>query len=243
MTVLLIVALILVSTGVPAALRLTGGWEVVTEKLLWFLPVAIILLLAHWAPGVRAFATRAPNWLMVLGAGTALCLVMNLLFALTETGGTDLSTLGFYRSDLNDALLVLAIGAFAPVAEEFYFRGMAYRYGRDAAIGLGRVPAIVIGLLVTSLLFMTIHDDFAWAYLLQGVGFALLYEFTGTLQAPSFAHALDNSWLVATTAMAAQGFATWVYVLAALCPVIALGLTRLVGVLVRDDRATTNASS
>jgi len=137
----------------------------------------------------------------------------------------------------------VAIGAIGPVVKEFYFRGMVYRYGRDAAIRFGRRPAIIVGLVITAVLFMTIHDGFAWAYLLQGVGFALLYEFTGTLQAPSFAHALDNSWLVATTAMAAQGFATWVYVLAALCPVIALGLTRLVGVLVRDDRATTNASS
>jgi len=206
-----------------------GGWGVVVEKTLWLLPLAVILLLARWAPGVRAFATRVPHWWVALGTGALFCLATNVLFALTETGGTDLATLGFYRSDVQDALLVLAIGAIGPVAE--------------AANRLGRVPAIVVGLAITAVLFMTIHDGFAWAYLLQGVGFALLYEFTGTLQAPSFAHALDNSWLVATTAMAAQGFATWVYVLAALCPVIALGLTRLVGVLVRDDRATTNASS
>jgi hypothetical protein len=113
----------------------------------------------------------------------------------------------------------VAIGAIGPVVKEFYFRGMVYRYGRDAAIRFGRRPAIIVGLVITAVLFMTIHDGFAWAYILQGLGFALLYEFTGTLQAPSFAHALNNSWVVATTAMAAQGFATWVYVLAALCPV------------------------
>lgn len=157
-----------------------------------------------WAGG-RPSARWVPHWWVALGAGALFCPATNVLFALTETGGTDLATLGFYRSDVQDALLVLAIGAIGPVAE--------------AAIRLGRVPAIVVGLAITAVLFITIHDGVAWAYLLQGVGFALLYEFTGTLQAPSFAHALNNSWVVATTAMAAHGFATWVYVLAALCPV------------------------
>lgn len=105
--------------------------------------------------------------------------------------------LGATRSDLHMIGFVLMVGALAPFAEEFFFRGLIYRALRNS-IG------IVAAALVSGLLFGAMHiDSGSSERLLQvvplavlGISFALLYEWTGTLYSTIALHATNNALAV-----------------------------------------------
>lgn len=84
------------------------------------------------------------------------------------------------------AVVLIAVVA-APLTEELVFRGCLYGVGRQK---FGRLPAI----LGTSLVFALIHAHAATipALFVLAIGLALLYEATGSLWAPVFAHAAFN---------------------------------------------------
>lgn len=85
----------------------------------------------------------------------------------------------------------------APVAEEFFFRGLVFRAMSN---GMG----VVVGAIVSGLFFGALHiSSLSEERLLQvvplallGVLFALLYAWSGTLYAPIALHATNNSLAV-----------------------------------------------
>ncbi|MFY9264118.1 MAG: CPBP family intramembrane glutamic endopeptidase [Solirubrobacterales bacterium] len=91
----------------------------------------------------------------------------------------------------------LVAAVIAPIAEEFFFRGMVFR---ALANGLG----VVGGAVVSGVFFGSLHiDSLAQERLLQvvplmilGIVFALLYAWSGTLYASIALHATNNSLAV-----------------------------------------------
>jgi len=246
---------------VPTATALPGmlgsgfqdmGAGVLLEKLIWFAPVFLIVaVFARRAPGVRAFATRADRRLFVWGAGLVTMIVLYLIIRLAQGPDSDtfatLKDMGFFKSDLKDVLQVLAIGCVGPVAEEFIFRGLIYRSVRDFGIRasgrFGGSPrlwywlSIALALVISGYTFLQIHTGTPVLYFLMATAFAGVYEFTGSLQAASFAHALNNSAVMLLAAASAGAGSLLMYAVCVACPFLALALTRLVGRAIGDDNS------
>jgi membrane protease YdiL (CAAX protease family) len=89
----------------------------------------------------------------------------------------------------------------APFAEEAFFRGYIFRFVTQRG-------GIVLGILVSSLLFALVHfhPPLLAIYILYGILFAWLYHWTGRLLAPVTAHVTVNLVGVVVLGMtAAQG--------------------------------------
>ncbi len=98
-----------------------------------------------------------------------------------------------YSGGLKERLLCLALAAgFAPLVEEFFFRGALHRHLR------GRFGFLVSSIL-TGVIFASLHPQ-GWlaipALASIGVGFSLLREWRDSLIAPMVAHAINNGALV-----------------------------------------------
>lgn len=155
---------------------------------------------------LRDFGLRkAPFWptvgrmAVVLIAYYALLAAWSSLVDLAPDSAPE--KLGASESTLHMLFFALLVGVLAPIAEEFFFRGMIYR----ALInGLGVFGAAI----VSGLLFGVMHIDSATSErLLQvvplavlGIAFALLYSWSGTLYAPIALHATNNAIAVAAYA-------------------------------------------
>jgi membrane protease YdiL (CAAX protease family) len=88
----------------------------------------------------------------------------------------------------NPPLLFLVGGLIAPIAEEFYFRGLMYGYCRR----FGFWPA----LLLSTAVFTFLHGSAAGTYFPQIVGglvFATAYEIEKSLLVPILIHVLGNA--------------------------------------------------
>lgn len=98
---------------------------------------------------------------------------------------------------LGMAGFALVAALVAPVAEEFFFRGMVFR-------SLANSFGVIAGAVVSGIFFGALHiDSFSSERLLQvvplallGVLFALLYHWSGTLYAPIAVHATNNALAV-----------------------------------------------
>jgi membrane protease YdiL (CAAX protease family) len=82
---------------------------------------------------------------------------------------------------------VFAVTVAAPIGEELVFRGFLYRILRPR-LGIARA------ILVTALLFAVLHMSVSGllVYIVLGVAFALVYEWTGSLWASVFLHGIWN---------------------------------------------------
>lgn len=111
----------------------------------------------------------------------------------------------------------LAIALLPALAEELLFRGMV----QQAAVA--RLGARW-GILATAFMFSFIHGEAAGFLprLLMGVWFGLVFWRTGSLASSTWAHALNNTWVlvVANNASLLEAHLGWV----ALASLIALGL-------------------
>lgn len=94
-------------------------------------------------------------------------------------------------------LQVLFVAAFvAPVVEETMFRGVLYRYLREASAGWRPTPSILASALVVSFVFAVIHPQgFVAVPALMGLAFAftLLREWRETLVPSMIAHGVNNA--------------------------------------------------
>jgi len=87
----------------------------------------------------------------------------------------------------------------APVVEETMFRGILFRYFRDATSRLGVVSGFLASAVATSLLFAAIHPQgLAAIPALMGlaIGFCLLREWRGSLLGPMVAHGVNNFLII-----------------------------------------------
>lgn len=94
------------------------------------------------------------------------------------------------------ALLFLVGGLIAPIAEEFYFRGLLYGYVRR----WGFCPA----LLLSTLIFTLLHQGAPGTIIPQAIGglvFATAYEIEKNLLVPIVIHALGNAAIFSLTAL------------------------------------------
>lgn len=148
---------------------------------------------------------RAPFWptvgkmAVVLGAYFLLLGIYSALVNLAPDDAPD--KLGASDSNLHMFFFALLVAVLAPIAEEFFFRGVLFRALRNS---MGVIAAAIL----SGLLFGAMHiDSTSSSRLLQvvplavlGISFALLYHWSGTLYAPIALHATNNSIAVAAYA-------------------------------------------
>jgi len=147
---------------------------------------------AHWSDlGLRGFAAL-PG---CLGSVGLFCLLFwtELLWglalqALGWPGQPDLAPL-FGQGSIGLVLVAVTVGLIAPLAEEIFFRGFVFPVLRERW-GLG------LGIVLNAALFALLHGTptvfpplFA-----MGVGFCLLYHYTGSLWPGVLLHASINGF-------------------------------------------------
>jgi len=161
-----------------------------------------IFLRQHQTGWRAAFGLRGPKLnRALLMAVTLVIVILTIAWLLQNVSVSALTKLGWPPADQTAVALLAAakslwlkiyLGAFAvvlaPVAEEFIFRGMLYRFLKQ--LGFPK-----LALLGTSFLFAFIHFDAAVFIPLFVLALALtwLYEKTDNLLAPIVAHSLFNA--------------------------------------------------
>jgi membrane protease YdiL (CAAX protease family) len=93
-----------------------------------------------------------------------------------------------------EVLFVAAI--VAPVVEETMFRGVLYRYLREASAGLRPALSVCFSALVVSFLFAVIHPQGFLGLpplMALALAFTLMREWRGTLLPPMIAHGINNA--------------------------------------------------
>jgi len=177
----------------PLRLRLTD-WTALLAVLWWYrhysfwpTPSYFGLLWGdfkeHWKTGVLwGLGLKALPTLL-----TVLAMVVVAMFTpIGEVPGNNpLPSVGMVN--LEWGILAFAIGIVAPIVEEIIYRGLIYpllrqRYG------------VKVGIVFSSLLFGLMHGfSFVGLFaMLAGVGFAVLYERTGSLAPCIIAHSVGN---------------------------------------------------
>lgn len=162
------------------------------------------VVVAGWAGPVRVAyfgLLRAPFWptvgkvvVVAVTYFTALAVYSKFAHLVTDDTADDL---GAGNGTLGMIGFVVMAAIVAPVAEEFFFRGMVFR---ALANGMGVLAAAI----VSGVLFGALHiDSFSADRLLQvvalaalGVLFALLYAWSGTLYSTIALHATNNALAV-----------------------------------------------
>jgi membrane protease YdiL (CAAX protease family) len=84
----------------------------------------------------------------------------------------------------------------APIVEETMFRGLLYRYLREASFGLRPALSVCFSALVVSFLFAVIHPQGVLAVpmlMALALAFSLMREWRGTLIPPMIAHGINNA--------------------------------------------------
>ncbi|HEY7153017.1 MAG TPA: CPBP family intramembrane glutamic endopeptidase [Gemmataceae bacterium] len=87
-------------------------------------------------------------------------------------------------------------GVVAPVVEETMFRGVLYRYLREASAGLRPALSVCFSALVVSFLFAVIHPQGFLGVpplMALALAFTLMREWRGTLLPPMIAHGINNA--------------------------------------------------
>jgi len=96
------------------------------------------------------------------------------------------------RPVVKDPLLYLLVGClFAPLVEELFFRGIVYSWIR-------RSQSVPVAVLVSAVLFASMHGFLSPVQLIGGIAFAVIYEWRGSIWAAYVLHCLANAgiWLM-----------------------------------------------
>ncbi|WP_300672375.1 type II CAAX endopeptidase family protein [Desulfoluna sp.] len=134
----------------------------------------------------RAFV-KGVAWSLGFGAFAATCAVVLALSGINPLG---LIRMRLPQDPTTLALFFLTGGLVAPIAEEFFFRGILYRLLRP----FGMIQAI----LITTLLFAAAHaiqGGLPATQLVGGLLFAAAFEKEGHLLVPIIIHAAGNTAL------------------------------------------------
>ncbi len=215
-----------ISTG---AVTLTG----LTLLLIAALGVAVL------APGrltAQHLGLRRPKLLDVViwtvASLVALYGVVWLGTVVSATPNQD-TNFGMGKDVASDLMLVLGLGSIGPVAEEFAYRATLFRAVTDGVSRwLSPTLAGGVGVVVSSAIFMIAHTGApAWhlaAYFAFAAVLAVGYWWTGSLYVALVPHLLNNSSIAVTLALAAKA-SPLVVVVAALGPLLGLGLAYGIG--------------
>lgn len=249
-TIALCLVLYLIVPMAPTLLLppdLDNGWRVFLEKsIILVLPLLGALALSR-PIGPRALGIPGGRWRSIIAWALAGAVLLNVVSWIWDRvmqsppTGTQLDQFGLGLGVRTDVLLILAITVVAPVGEEFLYRGLLHRAVRDATRRLVPAPvAIGLATVASTALFVSIHgapeqQTMAWVYVVFGLVTALVYEATGSLLAPVLVHSATNAYAVASGALDGAGrglTSSWLLALVVAAPLVALGLTAVVGRLV-----------
>jgi len=153
--------------------------------------LAIILGLCRDQCGIR---TPTPGRELLVGLTIAaafgfVVLGIDMTARLFIPGGIIMPIIG--RPMVKDPLLFLLVGCiFAPLVEELFFRGIIYSWIRQR-------QAAPVAVLVSAVLFASMHGFLSPVQLIGGIAFAVVYEWRGSIWAAYVLHVLANAgiWL------------------------------------------------
>jgi membrane protease YdiL (CAAX protease family) len=186
--------LLLTSTQI-GLLAVTGGLVVLPRALAG---VHLVGPGGVWRSLLIGFGAAIPAWIGATLLGALAAFVLEAIGLTEETGPLDT-----FLARGDPTVILLAFLLIAPVAEEIFFRGVAYNaWERE------RGPWIaVVG---SALLFAAIHSNlFALVPIFAlGVALALLYRSTRSLAATIAMHAGFNAISVALALLVRQGILT-----------------------------------
>jgi membrane protease YdiL (CAAX protease family) len=133
--------------------------------------------------------------LPIMIAGLIIYLLLRTLFPGTEQASHPIvETFGGGGLGIIAVFAVACIAA--PIVEEIAFRGILYRHLRESELFLGRVVAVVLSTVVSSIIFAGIHPQgLLFIPVLGGLAtaFCLGREWRGSLISAIVAHALNNA--------------------------------------------------
>ena len=142
------------------------------------------------------FGSRMMTGLLT-GLGLGALMVLIVMAINYDTGG------GLPGPELNSmtdlALLLVGGSIIAPIAEEFFFRGIAFKGVMKWMDHRGYKHGFLFALLFSSIIFAAIHnyDIFGSVVVfLAGMLFAYLFERTGSIIPGIFAHAAYNAVVI-----------------------------------------------
>lgn len=121
--------------------------------------------------------------------------------SLKEAGEQVMSEFNIGKYLVNDIIVVLGIGLFAPVVEEILFRGGVFNSLWKSLDKISKIPknlGVILSILVSSYLFMSIHggggqDAQIYLIFLLGALAALAMYLTNSLLAAIMVHAVNNN--------------------------------------------------
>lgn len=190
-TLLAVVVLETAAALAGARLPLPHLWLVALVRTLQTLAVLTLAVLYTGGPGVLGLQGRllVPGIKTGLAWSLAFALLAGLLFLGCFMAGHN--PLLWIRTPLPDAasqrvLYFFVGGVVAPIAEETFFRGVIFGYGRR----WGLAAAV----LISTTLFAVIHAGAAIpvTQIVGGVVFALAFHASNSLMAPIVIHMLGN---------------------------------------------------
>jgi uncharacterized protein len=181
---------------IEAVFRLLSGYifvdGIIYTLLARLVEMTVILVFSYSLCGLVT-ASLSKEIAIGLGAAAAFggsVLAIDLVSRIfTEKG---LLSLLLPRQPLDQWVSLFFIGCLiGPFVEELFFRGLLYAWMRQSI-------SPVLCILLTSLLFASMHGNLSVIQLTGGILFALLYEWRKNIWAPFVVHALANLgiWIV-----------------------------------------------
>ena len=162
-----------------------------------------------------------------------------------EAGPQVAKSLGMGISPSKDMLVVLMVCIFAPIGEEFIYRGLLFRATRDGIANLSFMKKmaptaiVIISTLLSAYLFATAHggegqDLQIYMIGLLGIITSLAYVWSSSLYAPIMIHALNNAYAL-YQAVTTPGFPPFdrpiIFLLIAIAPIVVIVITYLIQIL------------
>jgi membrane protease YdiL (CAAX protease family) len=175
---------------IEAGFRLLSGY-IFVDGLIYTLmarlvELAVILVFSYRSCGLIT-ASLSKELAIGLGAAAAFgasVLVLDLVSRIFMEKG--LLSLLLSQQPLDQWVSFFFIGCLiGPFVEELFFRGLLYAWMRESL-------APVYSIILTSLLFASLHGNISVIQLIGGILFALIYEWRRNIWAPFIVHASAN---------------------------------------------------
>ena len=175
---------------IEAGFRLLSGY-IFVDGLIYTLmarlvELAVILVFSYRSCGLIT-ASLSKELAIGLGAAAAFgasVLVLDLVSRIFMEKG--LLNLLLSQQPLDQWVSFFFIGCLiGPFAEELFFRGLLYAWMRESL-------APVYCIILTSLLFASLHGNISVIQLIGGIVFALIYEWRRNIWAPFIVHTSAN---------------------------------------------------
>lgn len=213
------------------------------QDALWIgVAVLVPLMVVRWIrPEHLGLRSRPLGWsllklVIVIVGFYVVAAVYAQALGLNENDNQLLQNTGFGSSLGKDLAYAILYPVAAPVAEELLFRGIVFKGLRDGLRGsMPRGLAVGIAALISGAIFGSAHlgggqNDFIPVLIALGVLLALAYEWSGTIYVSIAIHSLNNAIATASSSTPTHD---WIYAVIAAGPLLAIGLAKLVELLVR----------